>query len=117
MAHVHTYLDAYLVQRVTDRAEDCDHCKVAPDPVKLTGERTFPDTVGGYADAESFADLWAGDNEAYAVVVQDHGRGVLVVMDGEAQDDYIYDSLGEAEVIYDADHRPIDPETEWRIDR
>jgi hypothetical protein len=70
----------------------------------LTGQRTFSD----YVEAERFADQWAGGTQEYAAVVEDFDQaGQFTVMDiAEAQ---AYVRSHDAEIQYDADHRPICP--------
>lgn len=71
--------------------------------MKLLGQKTYPNTEAGYRDAEKFADEWAGDCAAHAVVVEDYENDKLHVMD--VADVAGFTAEWESRVIYDADYR------------
>lgn len=85
--------------------EPCWHCS----DVRLEGTMSFPNTEGGYFEAEKSADGWAGDNGAYAAVVEDHDTGQLLVMDGHQAEAWQDSDEINADIIYRADHRPVKP--------
>jgi len=71
--------------------------------MKLTGQKSFPDTEHGYYDAERFADGWAGDNSGYAVVIEDYENQRIHVMDHSEAEGFMAE--WDSQVIYRADHR------------
>jgi hypothetical protein len=78
--------------------------------IRLEGIEMFEGTAGGYAEAERFADEWAGDNCAYAAVVEDHDMNDrLAVMDGLTAEAWQASDEINADIIYRADHRPVRP--------
>jgi hypothetical protein len=72
----------------------------------LTGTKSFGND---YHAAEEFADQWAGDNEAYAAVVEvfhdgDPKNAEFRVMDISKAEEFVYHN--EAEIQYGANHYP-----------
>lgn len=70
---------------------------------RLTGQFSFPDTEDGYSRAEKYADLWAGDNCGYSVVIEDYENDQLHVMDIADAEGFMAE--WDSQVIYRADHR------------
>lgn len=71
---------------------------------KLEGMRTFGNSEAQYFEAERFADQWAGDNEGYAVVIEDYENDQIHVMDHSLAEGFMAE--WDSRVIYRADHRP-----------
>jgi len=80
----------------------------------VTGERSFGTD---YTAAERFCDEWAGDTQSHVAVVEDFSiggpassdEGVFFVMDYDRAAEYVKGH--DAEIAYDADHRP---DAYWR---
>ena len=75
---------------------------------RLQGRGRYDNSPGGYARAEAEADMWAGDNQDYAVVTQEgeNDGGLLWVMSyDDFQDNFLHEKP-DAVIIYHANHLP-----------